>query len=134
MIKKYRIEQNAPEMPHIWGATESLYWDQEIIDLLKKDIDGTLLEAAYDSVDWKSYYERLKGTPFYEWKEMGCGILTLGGPAHIKENDFFSSIGEISSVEDNFLKKHPELNQVLHDIHIEAAEQIINYILKHAPK
>ena len=73
MKNKYQSKQNAPA-PHLWGATEFLYWDQEIIDLLKKDIDG--LGAAYYSLGWESYYERLKGTPFYKWKEKGCGILT----------------------------------------------------------
>jgi len=132
MTEKFRIEQNAPELPHTWATTEFFYWNQKVTDILKKDVDAKLLEAAYDSVDWEGYYERLKGTPFYDWKKWGTGFLSLGGPAHIEENSFFSAIGEISLHPEDYLKEHPEFNQVLHDLHVEAAEQMIEFILQYA--
>ena len=89
MTEKFCIQQIAPELPHVWAATEIFYWNQEVIDILKEDVGGKLLEAAYDSVDWEGYYERLKGTPFYDWKKWGTGFLSLGGSAHIEENNFF---------------------------------------------
>lgn len=132
MTEKFRIEQSAPELPVTWAATEFFYWNQEIIDILKRDVGGKLLEAAYGSVDWKGYYELLKDTPFYDWKERGTGFLSLGGPAHIEENNFFSVIGDITMVEEAYMNENPELNQVLHDLHAEAAEEMIDFIIQHA--
>jgi len=131
MAKMFRIVQAAPELPMTWAATEFLYWNQEVINILKKDANGKLLEAAYYSVDWEGYYEQLKGTPFYNWKERGSGFISLGGPAHIEENNFFSVLGDISIKEDEYLRERPEVNQVLHDLHVEAAEQMIDFILQH---
>lgn len=131
---KFRIEQIAPQYPLIWATTEWFHWNQEVIDILKRDVNDRLFAAAYDSADWESYYERLKGTPFYEWAVEGGGILTFAGPAHIAENRFFSTIGDMSMREGDWLEEHPEFNQVLHDIHVETAEQMINYILQHAPQ
>ena len=114
-----------------WAATEFFYWDQEIIDILKKDVDGRLLEAAYYAVNWERYYEKLIGTPFYAWKEGGSGFLSLGGPAHIEENSFFSVLGDISLRIEDYLREHPEVNQVLHDLHVQAVEEMIDFILQH---
>ncbi len=86
MTEKFWIEQNASELPYTWATTEFFYWTQEVMDILKRDVDGKLLEAAYDSVDWEGYYERLNETPFYDWKKWGTGFLSLGGPAHIEKN------------------------------------------------
>jgi len=132
MTEKFRIEQNAPELPFTWAATEFFYWNPEIIDILKKDVNDALLNAAYYSVDWEGYYERLKGTPFYDWKKWGSGFLSLGGPAHIEENNFFSVLGDISLHEEDYLKEFPEFNQVLHDLHVEMAEQMIDFVLQHS--
>ena len=71
MTQKFRVEQNAPELPATWAATEFFYWNQDVIDILKKDVDGRLLWAAYESVNWERYYKRLKRTPFYDWKKWG---------------------------------------------------------------
>ena len=114
-----------------WAATEFFYWDQEIIDILKKDVDGRLLEAAYYAVNWERYYEKLIGTPFYAWKKYGSGFLSLGGPAHIEENSFFSVLGDISLRIEDYLREHPEVNQVLHDLHVQAVEEMIDFILQH---
>ena len=130
MTEKFRIEQIAPELPHTWAATEFFYWNQEIIDILKEDINGKLLEAAYDSVDWEGYYKRLKGTPFYDWKKGGTGFISLGGLAHIEENNFFSVLGDISCREEGYLKEQPEVNQLLHDLHVELALHMIDFILQ----
>ena len=65
--RRFRIEQIAPHLPLIWAVTEWFYWNRAANEVLKRDVDGALLEAAYDAVDWESYYGRLKGTPFYEW-------------------------------------------------------------------
>ena len=37
-------------------------------------------------------------------------------------------------LEGDWLKEHHNFNQVLHDIHVETAEQMLNYILQHAPQ
>lgn len=132
MTEKFRVEQNAPELPATWATTEFFYWNQEVIDILKKDVDGRLLEAAYESVNWEGYYERLKGTPFYDWKKWGSGFLSFGGPAHIEENRFFSVLGDISIREEDYLKEYPDFNHVLHDLHVEVAEEMIDFILEHA--
>ena len=100
-------------------------------EVLKKDVDGVLFAAAYDVVDWESYYERLKGTPFYTWAVEGGGILSFGGPLYIESGEFFSMIGHMSTVEEGWLQEHPEFNQVLHDIHVETAEQMIDHLLSH---
>ncbi len=134
MTKKYRVEQIAPELPLTWGTTECFYWNQELNDILKRDVNNTLFDAAHNAVNWEKIYERLKGTPFYDWAEIGCGILTFGGPAHIEENSFFSAIGDITMVHENYLKEHLDFNQVLHDLHVEAAEQLIDFLLQHAPE
>jgi len=131
---KFRIEQIAPDLPLTWAVTEKLRWNQAANDALKKDVDGTLLEAAYHSVDWEKHFERLKGTPFHDWAVESGGILTVGGRYHIENDDFFSAIGDISTVQEGYLKEHPEFNQVLHDIHLETAGQMIDFILERAPK
>ena len=46
MTKKFRIEQIAPQWPLIWAATEWFYWPQEVNDILKRDVDDALFEAA----------------------------------------------------------------------------------------
>jgi len=130
MTEKFRIQQIAPELPHLWAATEIFYWNQEVINILKKDVGGKLLEAAYDSVDWEGYYERLKGTPFYDWRKGGSGFLSMGGSAHIEENNFFSVLGDISLHEEEYLKEQPEVNQLIHDLHVELAEHMIDFILQ----
>lgn len=132
--KKFHIRQIAPDLPLTWATTEWFIWDQELNDILKQDVDGKLFGAAYDAVDWEKYYDRLKGTPFYEWAVTGGGILTFGGSAHIESNSFFSTIGMLSTVEEDYLKEHLEFNQVLHDLHVEAATEMIDYLLEHGPK
>jgi hypothetical protein len=132
--EKFRIKQIAPEYPLTWAATEWFVWNQKLINILKQDVDESLFGAAYGSVNWQKYYERLKGTPFYDWAMEGGGILSFGGPAHIQNNRFFSTIGDITTVEDDYLKSHPEFNQVLHDLHVEAAKEMIDYLFEHSPK
>ena len=88
MTEKLRIKQNAPELPFTWAATEFFYWNQEVIDILKKDVNDALLNAAYDLVNWELYFERLQGTPIYNWKKWGSGFLSLGGPAHKRKTTF----------------------------------------------
>ncbi|MCP4536714.1 MAG: hypothetical protein GY832_06165 [Chloroflexi bacterium] len=128
---KFRIEQIAPNWPRTWAISEWFYWCQEANDILKKDVDSALFNAAYDSVDWEKYHEQFKDTPFYGWLEEG-GILTFGGPRHIEDNCFFSGIGDISSWEGDWLREHPEFNKVLHDVHTETATQMIDFILDRA--
>ena len=132
MAEKFCIGQIRPELRRIWGVVEWFYWNQEINDILKRDVENALFNAAYDAVDWERYYERLKDTPFYDWAVEGGGILSFGGPAHIERNSFFSTIGDMSTVEEDWLEEHPEFNQVLHDIHAETAAQMIDFILEHA--
>lgn len=55
MTKKFRVEQIAPEMPFTWAVTEFFYWNQEVIDILKRDVNNTLLGTAYDAVNWDKY-------------------------------------------------------------------------------
>ena len=130
MKAKFTIQQAAPELPETWATTEFFYWNQEAVEVLKNDSQFTLLKAAYDSIDWDAYYEQLKGTPFYEWKQYGSGFLTLAGPGHLEQNQFFSAFGEISQQHEDFLKAHPEVNQTLHDLHVEITEQMIDFVLK----
>jgi len=130
MKYKFQIKQSAPHLPATWAMTEFLYWDEDILRTLKNDKEGNLVDEAYDSVDWEMYYERLKGTPFYEWKKYGTGFLNLAGPGHLDEDSFFSVFGEISVVEEDFLNENPEFNQVIHDLHVEVAEKIIDYLPK----
>jgi len=130
MKYKFQIKQSAPHLPATWAMTEFLYWDEDILRTLKNDKEGNLVDKAYDSVDWEMYYERLKGTPFYEWKKYGTGFLNLAGPGHLDEDSFFSVFGEISVVEEDFLNENPEFNQVIHDLHVEVAEKIIDYLPK----
>ena len=132
MTKKFRIGQVRPRFQRIWGAVEWFYWSQEANDILKRDVDDALFKAAYDSVNWESYYERLRGTPFHDWTVEGGGILSFGGSAHIEGNCFFSTIGDMSTVEEDWLREHSEFNQVLHDIHVETVEQMIDFIVRHA--
>jgi len=40
--------------------------------------------------------------------------------------------GGFECLEEDWLEAHPEFNQVLHDIHVEITEQMIDYILGHA--
>ena len=54
----------------------------------------------------------------------------MAGPGHLDEGSFFSVFGEISVVEEDFLKENLDFNQVLHDLHVEVAEEIIDYLLK----
>jgi hypothetical protein len=131
---RFRIEQTAPQWPRIWAVTEWLYWCQEINDTLKRDVNGALFKAAYNAVDWERYYERLKGSPFYSWATEGEGILSFGGPRHIEDDSFFSTIGSLSTWEGDWLEEHPDFNQVLHDVHVEAATQMIDFILERAPQ
>lgn len=86
--EKFRIEQIAPHLSLSWALTEMVRWNQQVNDVLKQDADETLLKAAYDAVDWEKYYERLRGTPFYNWAVEGGGILTFGGPYHVEHNCF----------------------------------------------
>lgn len=129
---RFRVEQIAPQWPRIWAVTEWFYWCQEINDILKKDTNGALFRAAYDAVDWEKYYERLKGSPFYDWAIEGEGILSFGGPRHIEDDSFFSTIGDLTDWEESWLEKHPEFNQVLHDVHVETATQMIDFISERA--
>ena len=133
-MTKFRAEQIAPQWPLTWALTERLYWSQEVNDILKRDTGNTLFNAAYDAVDWEQYYERLKDTPFYDWAVEGGGILSFGGPYHIENDCFFSRIADISTVEGDWLREHPELNQKLHDIHVETARQIIDFILRQSQR
>jgi hypothetical protein len=128
---RFRIKQIVPQWPDTWAVTEWFCWNPAANEVLKRDTNGALFEAAYDAVDWESYYERLKSTPFYKWAVEGGGILSFGGPFHIERGEFFSTIGDISTVEGDWLQEHPEFNQVLHDIHVETAEQMIDYLLSH---
>ena len=130
MKHKFQIKQSAPHLLATWAMTEFLYWGEDVVQILKSDKDGDLADTAYDSIDWENYYDRLKGTPFYEWKKYGTGFLNLAGPGHLDEGSFFSVFGEISVVEEDFLKENLDFNQVLHDLHVEVAEEIIDYLLK----
>jgi hypothetical protein len=132
MTKESRFSQVPAAYRQVWGAVEWLYWPQEVNDCLRGDTGNALFNAAYDAVDWKSYCERLKGTPFYDWAmEENGAILSFGGPAHIERSSFFSTIGDMTTAEERWLKAHPEFNQVLHDIHVETVEQMVDYILTH---
>jgi hypothetical protein len=119
--KEFHIEQIAPDMPLTWALIEQLYWSPEANDKLKGDTGDELLKAAYDAVDWEKHYERLKGTPFYDWAVEGGGILSFGGSHHMERARFFSRIGDVSTTEENWLRDHPEFNQVLHDVLVEAS-------------
>ena len=130
----FRIEQVAPDLPLTWALTERLRWSQEVNDTLKTDVEETLLKAAYDAVDWEKYYQRLEGTPFYDWAVEGGGILTFGGRYHVEHDCFFSGIGDTSTVQGDWLEEHPEFNQILHDIHVEIAGQMIDFILGRTAK
>ena len=101
---QFRIEQIAPQWPDTWAITEWFFWNPAANTVLKRDVDGALFRSAYDAVDWESCYERLKGTPFYEWAVEGGGILSFGGYAHIEEGRFFSMVGDISTVEGDWLR------------------------------
>lgn len=129
MQEKFKIVQIAPELPDIWAATEFFYWDQEVVDILKNDSQFKLLQAAHDAIDWDKYFDLLKDTPFYEWKEFG--FLTYAGPGHLEENQFFSAIEEISAKQSDFLKANPDFNQLLHDLHVEVASKMINFLIQH---
>jgi len=128
MAKRYRIEQIAPERPLTWAATEFFRWNLDVIEILKRDTDDRILGAAYNAVDWEKYYERMRGTPFYKWKDRGLGFLSLGGEAHIDDKSFFSVISDMSVYEEDYLKEHPMFNHVLHNLHVEAVEQMIDFI------
>ena len=39
----------------------------------------------------------------------------------------------MSTREEDWLEKHPEFNQILHDIHVEVAEQMIDFLLHNSP-
>ena len=96
MIKqKFRIGQVPPGFQKTWATVEWFHWNQEVNDILKRDIDDALFMAAYDSVDWESYYERLRGTPFYDWAVEGgtrpcplnarsAGRSICSGPGHVR--------------------------------------------------
>ena len=125
---KFHIErifsQDSPE----WAVTEFFYWNQDVVDILKRN--PSLLNVAYDAVDWEAYYERLKGTPFHDWATEGRGILSFGGTYHLQTNSFFSVIGDIFIVEGDYLREHPEFSQVLHNLHVETAEEMIDFIMQ----
>jgi len=125
----FRIRQIAPDMPLTWALTEKLYWSPEAKDKLTGDTDNDLFKAAYDAVEWKEYYERLKGTPFYDWAVEGGGILSFGGSLQVENARFFSRIGDVSTTEESWLRDHPEFNQVLHDVHVEAVGQMVDHLL-----
>ena len=123
--QRFRIEQIAPDLTEVWAATELFHWSPAAQAILEADVDQALFEAAYDAVDWESYYERLRDTPFYEWAVEGGGILFFG-----EQDTFHSKIGDLSTEEEDWLEEHPEFNQVLHDIHVETAEQMIDYLVE----
>ena len=129
-MTEFRVEQIAPQWPSTWALTEWLYWGEEVDDILRKDADDTLFSAAYEAVDWQVYYERLRGTPFYDWATEGGGILDFGSPRYVESGCSFSRIGDISTVEGDWLRGHPEFNQELHDIHVETARQMVDFILR----
>jgi hypothetical protein len=56
---RFRIEQIAPQWPDIWATTEWFYWHPAANQVLKRDADSALFSAAYEAVDWESYYQRL---------------------------------------------------------------------------
>ena len=89
---KFQIEQIAPDLTLTWALTERFRWSQKVNNVLKRDTDGKLLVAAYDAVGWEKYYERLKGTPFYNWGVEGGGILTLGGNRRRERKKFLKQI------------------------------------------
>ncbi len=132
MKQKFRVEQITPQYPEIWAMGEFFYWSKELNTILQHDTDDALFSAAYDSVDWEHYYTLLQDTPFYDWAIEGGGILTFGGSYHVEQGSFFSSFGDMSTFENDWLKKHPDFNQVLHDIHVETVGQIIDYLVRHA--
>lgn len=127
--KSFRIRQIAPDLPLTWALTEQLYWGPKANDILEGDTDNELLKSAYDTVDWEKHYERFKGTLFYEWAVEGGGILSFGGSWHIEHASFFSRIGDVSTTEENWLRDHPQFNQVLHDVHVEATGQMADLLL-----
>jgi hypothetical protein len=131
MEQQFRVEQIAPDLPEVWAATELFHWSPAAQEILEGDADSALLNAAYDAVDWESYYERLRGTPFYDWAVEGGGILSFGGRVRAGTDRFHSRIGDLSMKEGDWLEEHPEFNQVLHDIHVETADQMINYLVEH---
>lgn len=114
MKHKFQIKQSAPHLPATWAMTEFLYWGEEIVRILINDNEGSLADEAYDAINWENYYDRLKGTPFYDWKKYGTGFLNLAGLGHLEEGVFFSVFGEISVVEEDFLKENPEFTLTLH--------------------
>jgi hypothetical protein len=135
MTKIFTTSMIDPELEDVWGTVESFYWSKEVNDILKKDVDSTLFNAAYDSIDWKSYYKSFKNTPFYEWaKKYGGYFISFGGPVHIEENSFFSVYGDISYTEEKWLRSNFQFNQVLHDIHAEIVKSMIDYIFQHVTK
>jgi hypothetical protein len=129
--QRFRIEQIAPDMPDVWAATELFHWSLAAQAILEADVDHALFEAAYDAVGWESYYGRLRGTPFYDWAAEGGGLLSFGGHARAGEDRFHSRIGDLATKEEDWLEEHAEFNQVLHDIHVETAEQMIDYLVEH---
>ncbi|MCP4698904.1 MAG: hypothetical protein GY862_18930 [Gammaproteobacteria bacterium] len=134
MEKKFSIKQITPQHLETWAIGEIFYWTPEINDILKKDTDNVLFTAAYHSVNWESYYELLNGTPFYDWAVENDAILSFGGPFHIERNCFFSEWGDMSVIEGDWLREHPDFNPVLHNIHVETVEQMIDYMLCHTAK
>lgn len=127
---KFRIEQSydGPDTSAIWALTEFFYWDKGVIDIMKKN--ESILGDAYRSIDWELYYEKLRGTPFYKWAREEGGILDFGGPYHIRTNQFFSCIADTYVTLSDYLKENSEFNHVLHDIHIETAQKMIDFIME----
>lgn len=115
-----------------WAIDESLCWSDEIAELIEGPEGDRLFAAAYDSVDWPSYYERLRGTPFYDWAVEGGGMLSFSGHSLKRRPTFSSHYGDMSTAEGDWLRDHPEFNQLLHDLHVEAVNQMIDFILEHA--
>ena len=130
MKMKFRIEQTSdePEVSTTWALTEFFYWDKDVIDVMKRN--ESIFDEAYESIDWESYYERLRNTPFYKWFKDGGGILDFGGPHHIKTNQFFLCIGDTTIAESDYLKENPGFNDILHDIHVEIAQKMIDFIIQ----
>ena len=93
MTEKYSICKVSPDLQHVWGIFEWFHWSKEINNILKKDLDNSqlLFNAAYDSINWDKYYEKLKGTIFYNWAtKTNYGFIDFGGPAHILEGRCFA--------------------------------------------
>jgi hypothetical protein len=86
-----------------------------------------LLGAAYDAVDWAAYAERFRGTPFYDVVRHPEGFLNLWGGG--KSGGFRSFIADACDPHLDYLREHPEFNQVMHDAHLDAVREIKSNLL-----